>query len=131
MVQELFGLLNRKFASTRVPCGELVDQDALIRALAAKLMIPIVDVEYMRNEAIARLLMRHLVTQAEKGIGADISGARRNSVSGIGVLWGYGTREELEAAGAVVCVASAAELAAVVREHFPESEAIATWLPVA
>jgi phosphoglycolate phosphatase len=64
-------------------------------------------------------------------LGRDISGARRNSVSGIGVLWGYGTREELEAAGAVVCVASAAELAAVVREHFPESEAIATWLPVA
>ena len=35
MVQELFGLLNRKFASTGIPGGELVDQDALIRALAA------------------------------------------------------------------------------------------------
>ena len=54
----------------------------------------------------------------------DISGARRNTVAGIGVLWGYGARAELEAAGAVVCVASAAELAAAVREHFPESEVI-------
>ncbi len=34
MVQELFGLLNRKFRSTRVPGGTLVDQAALIRALA-------------------------------------------------------------------------------------------------
>jgi phosphoglycolate phosphatase len=55
----------------------------------------------------------------------DIFGARRNDVAGIGVLWGYGSREELEAAGAVACAASAAELATVVMELFPESEVIA------
>lgn len=33
MIQELFGLLNRKFACSRVPGGAMVDQDALARAL--------------------------------------------------------------------------------------------------
>jgi phosphoglycolate phosphatase len=40
----------------------------------------------------------------------DIIGARRNGVKGIGVLWGYGSREELEAAGAYTCIASPMEL---------------------
>ena len=35
----------------------------------------------------------------------DIIGARQNKVAGLGVLWGYGSREELEAAGACTCVA--------------------------
>jgi glucosamine-6-phosphate deaminase len=35
MIQELFGLLNRKFANTRVPGGVLVEQEDLIQALAA------------------------------------------------------------------------------------------------
>lgn len=30
----------------------------------------------------------------------DVHGARRNGVSAVGVLWGYGSREELAAAGA-------------------------------
>jgi len=40
----------------------------------------------------------------------DIIGARRNAVQGIGVLWGYGSREELEGAGATACVGSPPEL---------------------
>lgn len=35
MIQELFGLLRRKFAETNVPWGCLVDQDALVRELKA------------------------------------------------------------------------------------------------
>jgi phosphoglycolate phosphatase len=36
----------------------------------------------------------------------DIFGARENGVAGLGVLWGFGTREELEAAGAYACIDS-------------------------
>lgn len=40
----------------------------------------------------------------------DIAGARENLVRSIGVTWGYGSREELEAAGADGLVDSVAEL---------------------
>jgi phosphoglycolate phosphatase len=39
-------------------------------------------------------------------------GAGRNGVGAYGVLWGYGTRMELERAGAVCCLGSPADLAA-------------------
>jgi phosphoglycolate phosphatase len=42
----------------------------------------------------------------------DIAGARRNGVHGVGVLWGYGSRDELEAAGAERVYASMGELVA-------------------
>ncbi|MBU1172847.1 MAG: HAD hydrolase-like protein [Proteobacteria bacterium] len=34
----------------------------------------------------------------------DILGAKANGLLGLGVLWGYGTREELEASGASACL---------------------------
>ena len=40
----------------------------------------------------------------------DILGAIHNNVRGIGVLWGYGTREELENAGASECVSQPVDL---------------------
>jgi phosphoglycolate phosphatase len=40
----------------------------------------------------------------------DVEGARANGLLAIGVLWGYGTRAELENAGAEVLVASMPEL---------------------
>ncbi|WP_049621964.1 HAD hydrolase-like protein [Frateuria defendens] len=43
----------------------------------------------------------------------DIEGARANAVAGIGVLWGFGSREELEAAGAHAVAESPAQLAAL------------------
>ncbi len=41
----------------------------------------------------------------------DVLGARRAGMASIGVLWGYGTREELEAAGADRVVATFSQLA--------------------
>lgn len=41
----------------------------------------------------------------------DISGAHSNGIRAIGVLWGYGSRSELEEAGADLLVQSPAELA--------------------
>lgn len=40
----------------------------------------------------------------------DIHGARRNSVRAVGVLWGYGSREELAAAGAEQIFAQPSDL---------------------
>jgi phosphoglycolate phosphatase len=45
----------------------------------------------------------------------DVEGARANGLVAIGVLWGYGTRAELERAGAEVLVASMPELVGWVR----------------
>lgn len=44
----------------------------------------------------------------------DIIGARANGVLGIGVLWGFGSREELRTAGAVTCVETPRDLIAAV-----------------
>jgi phosphoglycolate phosphatase len=43
----------------------------------------------------------------------DVAGARRNRVSAVGVLWGYGSEEELRAAGAARIVTRPAELCAL------------------
>ena len=40
----------------------------------------------------------------------DIDGARANRVRGMGVLWGFGSRDELERAGASAVAATPAEL---------------------
>ena len=40
----------------------------------------------------------------------DIIGAKANAVLGLGVLWGYGNREELEASGAYACIRQPREL---------------------
>jgi phosphoglycolate phosphatase len=44
----------------------------------------------------------------------DISGAHAVGMRGLGVLWGYGTRDELETAGADQLVESTADLARTV-----------------
>ena len=40
----------------------------------------------------------------------DVEGARQNGLDTVGVLWGYGTREELETVGAKFIAADLAEL---------------------
>ncbi len=47
----------------------------------------------------------------------DVRGAVANGVLPIGVLWGYGSREELTAAGATVLCAQPAMLAALLQSH--------------
>src|SRR5215212_3656576 len=47
----------------------------------------------------------------------DIVGARHNGVVAVGVLWGYGSREELVDAGADTVVGSMAELTVVVSKR--------------
>jgi phosphoglycolate phosphatase len=40
----------------------------------------------------------------------DIVAARLNGIAGLGVLWGYGSKEELDAAGAYACIVSPRDL---------------------
>jgi len=40
----------------------------------------------------------------------DIIGAKANGIPGFGVLWGYGTKEELETSGAYTCIKTPREL---------------------
>ena len=69
-----------------------------------------------KPELIAHILARHdLDAAACVMVGDrrhDIAGARANGMRGLGVLWGYGSREELEAAGADALVAAPHDLAA-------------------
>ncbi len=57
-----------------------------------------------KPEMIAYIIKRHALAQSRcLMIGDrryDIAGAHANNMRALGVLWGYGTREELEAAGA-------------------------------
>ena len=52
----------------------------------------------------------------------DISGAHAVGMRGLGVLWGYGSRDELETAGADQLVDSPAELARAVASMLPGAE---------
>jgi phosphoglycolate phosphatase len=51
----------------------------------------------------------------------DMIGAVANGVSGIGVLWGYGTRTELETAGALACILRPEELESIVQKMETEA----------
>ncbi|NPD67350.1 HAD hydrolase-like protein [Lichenicola cladoniae] len=80
-----------------------------------------------KSELIARLLKQEAVDPAHAVMVGDrrfdISGAQANGVRTIGVLWGYGGRAELEAAGADVLVASTDLLVATIRDQIAASVA--------
>ena len=46
----------------------------------------------------------------------DILGAINNDVLGVGVLWGYGSRDELEGAGATACIQQPNDLIQIISE---------------
>ena len=67
-----------------------------------------------KTSLIAYILKRDAIAPADTiMIGDreyDMIGARQNGVAALGVLWGYGSRAELEAAGAFACITSPQEL---------------------
>jgi len=69
-----------------------------------------------KRELLAHLLPHHGVSAAHAAMigdrGADMVAARHHGVRAVGALWGYGTREELEQAGAQSLCARPSELAA-------------------
>ena len=71
-----------------------------------------------KPELLAHILSRHGI-RASHGLMVgdrqhDIIGARAVRMRSLGVLWGYGSRDELEGAGADKLVESTADLARVV-----------------
>jgi phosphoglycolate phosphatase len=86
-----------------------------------------------KGEIIADLLARHAVEPAEAVMIGDrehdIVGAKVNNLRAVGALWGYGSREELEKAGADQLVERPDEIVAALsdvfsRRHCERSEAI-------
>jgi phosphoglycolate phosphatase len=67
-----------------------------------------------KPELLAHVLSRHDITPSRSLMVGDrrhdISGAHAVGMRGLGVLWGYGTRDELETAGADRLVESATDL---------------------
>lgn len=76
-----------------------------------------------KPELIARLLKTEGLDPARAVMVGDrrfdIAGAQANRVRSLGVLWGYGGREELTAAGADGLVAAPADLPGTVAAMFP------------
>jgi phosphoglycolate phosphatase len=54
--------------------------------------------------------------------GVDMVAAKDHGLEAVGVLWGYGSREELISSGAQHICASVAELDVWLRERFPQAE---------
>lgn len=71
-----------------------------------------------KPELLAHVLSRHGLSPSRSVMVGDrrydISGAHAVGMRGLGVLWGYGTRDELETAGADQLVAAPADLARTV-----------------
>ena len=68
-----------------------------------------------KPELLAHILSRHDIAPTRSLMVGDrrhdISGAHAVGMRGLGVLWGYGSREELESAGVDQLVESTADLA--------------------
>ncbi len=71
-----------------------------------------------KPELLAHILSEHDISPTRSLMVGDrrydISGAHAVGMRGLGVLWGYGTRDELETAGADQLVESTADLARTV-----------------
>jgi phosphoglycolate phosphatase len=86
-----------------------------------------------KPELLAQVLSRHGLSPSHSVMVGDrrydISGAHAVGMRGLGVLWGYGTRDELETAGADQLVDSPGELAPTVQSMVngqPQSGSAAT-----
>jgi len=79
-----------------------------------------------KPELLAHILYKHSLSPSESLMVGDrredISGAHAVGMRGLGVLWGYGTRDELETAGADQLVDSPANLARTVISIFNGKE---------
>jgi len=74
-----------------------------------------------KADLIADVLQRHALS-ADRCLMVgdrryDAEGARANGVSAVGVLWGYGDRDELEAAGVLHLAAHPGELIPIAEAH--------------
>ncbi len=83
--------------------------------------IPLGDESMTKAQVIAETLERLGVNGEDSVLMVgdrdyDVKGARRNGIECLGVLFGYGSREELAGAGAVACAETPAEMADLICE---------------
>jgi phosphoglycolate phosphatase len=108
------------------PCSVLLDLDGtlidsqpgiLTSCQAALRTVPGGELDH-KPELLAHILSEHRITFTHGLMVGDrrydISGAHAVGMRGVGVLWGYGTRDELEGAGADRLVGSTVDLACTV-----------------
>jgi phosphoglycolate phosphatase len=98
----------------RVYAERVVDHFGL-RAAFERVQGPELQVERTKADLIAQVLAEANLAPGETWMigdrSHDVVGAKKNGVRSAGVLWGYGTEQELRAAGADVVLASVADLA--------------------
>jgi len=84
-----------------------------------------------KPELLAHILSMHSLSPSHTLMVGDrrhdISGAHTVGMRGLGVLWGYGTRDELESAGADQLVDSPGDLAPTVLSMVNEKQFRARW----
>lgn len=77
-----------------------------------------------KTSLIAHILEKEAITASDAFMIGDrkydIIGAKANGVGSIGVLWGYGTKDELVSSGAQVCLSRPQELTAIFNRSYPE-----------
>ncbi len=82
-----------------------------------------------KTSLISYILQRELLDVLETAMIGDrefdMIGAKANGVFGFGALWGYGTKEELDASGAHACVSDPGVLVTLFREKSCKSVALA------
>jgi phosphoglycolate phosphatase len=87
-----------------------------------------------KPELLAHILSRHNISPSHGLMVGDrrydIAGAHAVRMRGLGVLWGYGTRDELETAGADKLVDSPADLARTVLSMLNGTESPSSDRPV-
>jgi phosphoglycolate phosphatase len=111
---------HRLFVATAKPevfALRIIDHFGLRRHFTAVYGSELDGTRSVKNELIAHILAKEAMPVSETVMigdrAYDITGARHNGVSACGVLWGYGCRVELEAAGAHFCIEEPVELTAV------------------
>ncbi|MDY0885084.1 HAD family hydrolase [Dongia soli] len=120
MLDQLLAVGHRLYLATSKPhvfASRILDHFGLTSRFAAIYGSELDGTRTRKADLIAHLL-------AKEGIGGepavmigdrehDVHGASANNLPAIGVLYGYGSRAELEAAGATAFVASPAEIPAI------------------
>ncbi len=122
LLNEMGHTLYLATAKPAVYAGPIVDHFALRRFFKGIYGSEMDGTRTDKTSLISHILQRESMAPSETFMIGDrkhdILGAKANGVLGVGVLWGYGTREELEASGAYACIAQPRELVSAWKPGF-------------
>ena len=99
---ELFVATNKRLTPTKL----IIEKSGLAGCFRELWALPATEGARNKDEMVAILLARHGIDPRRAALVGDTAGdihaARSNDISAVGVDWGYGSVDELEAAGADV-----------------------------